>query len=146
MPFLRQGAQALGDLMLGAGIQRGLLNKSGASALGYGARAAYGFAGLGGLARRTIAGSVGGALAGGTYGAFSDNTSVLGGAFKGAFLGGIGGVAANAAIKGSGVYRGLRGMGQSRSTALDSALRSLNPLPGVPRLASNAPVNPIKGL
>jgi hypothetical protein len=58
-----------------------------------------------------------GAALGGTYGAFSNNTSVMGGAFKGAALGMAVRPAVRGARAGMGMYNMARGMGMGRGVA-----------------------------
>ena len=58
-----------------------------------------------------------GAALGGTYGAFSNNTSVAGGAFKGAALGLAARPAYFGARAGMGMYNLARGMGMGRGVA-----------------------------
>jgi len=66
-----------------------------------------------------------GGLAGGAYGAFANDTSMLGGALGGAalFAGGYG--AGVLGRRGYGVYRGLTGMGQGRRTAANLAFQAM---------------------
>jgi len=98
---------------------------------------------------------VGGAVAGGIYGAFSDDTSVLGGAILGSVIGSglmhgrmAGGAALRAASKGT----GLRGFGReylsgyykTQGRFVRQAARSARNIGGL--LSSHLPFNPIKGL
>jgi hypothetical protein len=89
----------------------------GLGALGVGARAAwanpYGKAAI-----------IGGGL-GGIYGAFSDNTSVIGGMFKGAALGAGARGAYTAGRAGIGAYNISRGMGLGKGQAAWSAATGL---------------------
>lgn len=106
----------------------------------------YAAKGLGGLSQMSNAGlgAIAGGIAGASYGAFSDNTSVLGGAVKGA-LGGAGLVGAarlgsvgmgafgRARRRGLGVgasaYRGLSAMGRfSKNTIGNTLSKAYNPI------------------
>ena len=74
------------------------------------------------FARRTAQFSAGGAALGGAYGAFSDDTSVLGGALKGAALGAGGFAAVNRGMMAAGGYRGARALGMGRGKSLGMGL------------------------
>lgn len=77
---------------------------------------AFNLSALRGLPRYAKLGIAGAAL-GGTYGAFSNNTSVMGGAAVGAGLGLAARPAYFGARAGMGMYNIARGMGMGRGTA-----------------------------
>jgi hypothetical protein len=90
--------------------------------------------------------SAGGAAVGGVYGAFSDDTSVLGGALGGAMLGAGAWGAAKIGGRGMQVYSKMGGMGATRGQAIGAAFddlgRTSKRFLGA-RLGANKPVNPV---
>jgi hypothetical protein len=69
--------------------------------------------------------SVGGAFVGGTYGAFSDDTSMVGGALIGAGIGGAGYGAARLGKRGMTAYGAMRHAGFGRSEAASFAMNRM---------------------
>ena len=91
-----------------------------ASAAIQGARGAYSFANMGSIGQRAITG----ATIGGLAGAFSNDTSILGGAAMGAGIGAGGTLIGRSAAKTYGSYQGMRafGFGRGRSASFAASM------------------------
>jgi hypothetical protein len=112
--LLKRGAKGL------AGGSLSMLGREGAMAGAAGMGMNYAARGMNWMANNPYARSaLVGAGVGGVYGAFSDNTSVLGGMAMGAMAGAGGRGLFNAGKYGVGTYRNMRNMfGQGRGAAL----------------------------
>ena len=109
----------------------------------------FGGKGLRGISKMSNVGlsAMGGGLAGGVYGAFSDDTSVLGGIAMGAGLGAGGYGAVKAGIKGYGRYSMARqaGFGAGQSLGAATFLAGQDAARFIGNTYSRA-MNPIRGL
>lgn len=146
---LTRGAGGLGSLSNrlfaaggtgAAGVARGLGGGlTGAAGLGLGRMARMGTPGLMGTM---------GAVGGGVYGAFADDTSVVGGAMMGAGLGAGGYGAARVGARGLGAYRGV--MAGGSASRRQAAAVAMGAMGGMSRQfigsSYNRAMNPIKGM